>query len=137
MSWKELLTSFDGRIRRGQFWMGAIGLSVGLGILYLIVFMAFGTRVPPDPTAPPMGYGYQMNYTFGLLGSVLLFAIAVVNVWCGLALSIKRWHDRDKSGWWVLINFVPLIGGIWAFVETGCLRGTVGPNRFGEDPVGQ
>lgn len=135
MSWKELLTSFEGRIRRGQFWMGAIGLAIGLGLLYLIVFMLFGTPIPPDPAAPAMGYGYQMNYTFGPIGGTLLLALGVVNLWGGLALAIKRWHDRDKSGWWVLINFVPIIGGLWSLIETGFLRGTPGPNRFGNEPV--
>lgn len=53
----------------------------------------------------------------------------------GLALSIKRWHDRDKSGWWVLIAFVPLVGPIWALVETGFLEGTKGPNQYGPDPL--
>ena len=135
MSWKELLTSFDGRIRRGQFWMGAIGLAIGLGLLYLIVFMLFGTPIPPDPAVPAMEYGYQFNYTFGVVGGILLTILGVLNIWCGLALSIKRWHDRDKSGWWVLINFVPIIGSLWAFIETGFLRGTPGPNRFGNEPV--
>ena len=52
-----------------------------------------------------------------------------------LAVSVKRWHDRDKPGTWVLINLIPLVGGIWAFVEVGCLRGTFGPNNYGEDPT--
>ena len=135
MSWKELLTSFDGRIRRGQFWMGAIGLTIGLGLMYLIVFMVFGTPIPPDPAAPAMEYGYHMNYSFGVVGGTLLLALAVLNVWGGLALSIKRWHDRDKSGWWGQINVVSFFGGLWALIETGFLRGTPGPNRFGEEQV--
>ena len=50
--------------------------------------------------------------------------------------QVKRWHDRDKSGWFVLVNFIPFIGTIWALVELGFLRGTMGPNRFGPDPLG-
>jgi uncharacterized membrane protein YhaH (DUF805 family) len=52
-----------------------------------------------------------------------------------MAIYVKRWQDRDKSGWWILIGFVPIIGGIWAFVECGCLRGTMGDNRYGPDPT--
>jgi uncharacterized membrane protein YhaH (DUF805 family) len=52
-----------------------------------------------------------------------------------LALQVKRWHDRSKSGWWVLINLVPAIGPIWSFVEAGCLRGTEGGNEYGGDPT--
>ena len=48
---------------------------------------------------------------------------------------IKRFHDRDKSGWWVLLNLVPVIGWLWALIDNGFLRGTDGPNRFGENPL--
>ena len=64
-----------------------------------------------------------------------MLVLQVLLIWISLAVQIKRWHDRDKSGWWVLINLIPLIGAIWAFVETGCLRGTVGPNAYGPDPT--
>lgn len=53
-----------------------------------------------------------------------------------LATSVKRWHDRDKSGWWVLINFVPIIGWLWALIEQGFMAGTPGPNRFGNPSSG-
>ena len=77
-------------------------------------------------------------------------------IYSSFAVAVKRLHDRDKSGWWVLVFYVlpnvidsggrasggsgllSLIGfaiGIWAFVELGCLRGTVGDNRFGPDPL--
>ena len=50
-----------------------------------------------------------------------------------LAVSVRRLHDQDKSGWWILIGFVPLIGAIWLFVLY-VLESTRGPNRFGPDP---
>ena len=53
----------------------------------------------------------------------------------GLVLSVKRWHDRNKSGRWVLINLVPVVGWLWHLIECGFLRGTIGPNRFGQDPL--
>jgi uncharacterized membrane protein YhaH (DUF805 family) len=56
-------------------------------------------------------------------------------LWIGLAVNVKRWHDRDKSGWWILINLVPVIGGLWSLIETGFLPGTRGSNRFGPDPL--
>ncbi|MFT6862889.1 MAG: uncharacterized membrane protein YhaH (DUF805 family), partial [Akkermansiaceae bacterium] len=55
--------------------------------------------------------------------------------WMGLALQGKRWHDRGKSGWMILVNFIPLVGGIWALVECGFLSGTPGPNQYGPDPL--
>jgi uncharacterized membrane protein YhaH (DUF805 family) len=67
--------------------------------------------------------------TFGIL------AMYPLVIWVSLAISVKRWHDLDKSGWWWLINFVPCIGPLWAFIETGCLRGTLGDNDYGPDPT--
>ena len=55
--------------------------------------------------------------------------------WISLAVQVKRWHDRDKSAWWLLMNFVPFIGAIWVLVECGFLRGTEGQNNYGPDPL--
>src|SRR3989442_838961 len=83
-------------------------------------------------------------YWFTSIPIVLFAIIAQVNkeynwsiflwliiAWPSFAISTKRWHDRDKSGWWNLINLIPLIGTIWSFIECGFLLGTNGPNRFG------
>jgi uncharacterized membrane protein YhaH (DUF805 family) len=51
-----------------------------------------------------------------------------------LAVSIRRLHDRDKSGWFILLNFIPLVGLIILLIWY-CSRGTVGTNRFGPDPL--
>jgi uncharacterized membrane protein YhaH (DUF805 family) len=51
-----------------------------------------------------------------------------------LAVSVRRLHDLDRSGWWLLIVLIPIIGAIWLLVWF-CTRGTVGPNRFGPDPL--
>ena len=52
-----------------------------------------------------------------------------------IIVQVKRWHDLNKSGWWVLINLVPCIGGLWSLVECGFITGTRGPNQFGPDPL--
>lgn len=52
-----------------------------------------------------------------------------------LAVSAKRWHDRNKSAFWILFSFIPIIGQIWTFIELGFLAGTTGHNRFGNDPT--
>jgi uncharacterized membrane protein YhaH (DUF805 family) len=57
--------------------------------------------------------------------------LVLILLWPSLAIQIKRFHDRDKSGWWVLLNLIPIIGPIWLFIELGFLPGTPGPNRFG------
>ena len=50
-------------------------------------------------------------------------------------LTIKRAHDRNRTGWYALIILIPLAGPLWFLVEFGFLSGTAGPNRFGADPV--
>ena len=62
---------------------------------------------------------------------IVLLALSVPS----FVLAIKRCHDRDKSGWFVLISFIPVIGPIWLLVELGFLRGSQGENRFGPDPL--
>ena len=71
----------------------------------------------------------------GAVGEGLLSVVAVVAYfWMGLAVSVKRWHDRGKPGVWVFIVFLPLIGPLWAFIELGFLRGDEGPNPYGAPP---
>ena len=65
------------------------------------------------------------------------WATSALLLWPCTAVGIKRWHDRDKAGWWVLINLVPVVGVVWSLIENGLLRGTRGPNRFGADLTGE
>ena len=107
----DLLFSFEGRIGRQTFWMKFV-----LPVIIVAVIVA--------------GLDYLIG-AGGILSGVFQLAI----LWPSLAVYCKRWHDRDKSGWWTLIVLIPLIGSIWILVECGFLQGTAGSNRFGEDPV--
>jgi uncharacterized membrane protein YhaH (DUF805 family) len=113
---QHLLFAFDGRINRGKFWLGVVFIWAAVMIVGGIV-------------------GFILFQISSALGYLLWFALYLALVWSGLAVSIKRWHDRDKSGWWVLIGFVPLIGGLWALIETGFLEGTSGDNEYGPNPL--
>jgi uncharacterized membrane protein YhaH (DUF805 family) len=53
----------------------------------------------------------------------------LILLWPSLAVQCKRWHDREKSAWWLLIGLVPIVGPLWT--------GTAGENRYGEDPLGR
>ncbi len=67
---------------------------------------------------------------------VLLAAMATLPFFLfSLTVQIRRWHDRNKSGWWALLNLLPVLGQLWVLIECGMLRGTIGENRFGRDPV--
>ena len=67
-----------------------------------------------------------------LLGQILLFIPLIV---AGVIIQIRRWHDRDRSGLWILLNLIPYLGTAWSLIECGFIRGTKGPNRFGPDPL--
>ncbi len=128
MDWKNLFTSFNGRIGRQQWWIGLIALVVAQWIVMMVIGLVFGSM-----TAEPAANGAVPEMPVTAL--ILSILVAIPFVWAGLALSAKRWHDRGKSAWWILINIVPVIGGIWALVENGFLKGTDGPNQYGPDPV--
>jgi uncharacterized membrane protein YhaH (DUF805 family) len=52
-------------------------------------------------------------------------------IWSSIAVGVKRFQDRDKPGWWVLIGLIPVIGIFWLLFELGIQPGTPGPNRYG------
>jgi uncharacterized membrane protein YhaH (DUF805 family) len=62
-----------------------------------------------------------------------LFQLAVLLP--GIAVTIRRLHDLDRTGWWYFLVLIPLIGWIILFIWY-CTKGTDGPNRFGPDPLG-
>lgn len=104
--------SLHGRLSRRQFWLYGVLALIGLAMLGHVLLGIARVRAPRAD----------------LIVNLLL-------VWPALAVSVKRWHDRDKSGWWVMLNLVPVIGWLWALIDNGFLRGTPGRNRFGEDPL--
>jgi uncharacterized membrane protein YhaH (DUF805 family) len=141
MSMSQLLFSFQGRLNRKPYWMTAIAITVLMIVLIVIAIVFFAER--------------EIGAGIAVLALIALLYIPLI--WVGLAVGAKRLHDRDKSAWWLLLFYaVPSVlasaanrmegGGfllhlagfaitVWAFVELGCLRGTVGPNRYGPDPL--
>ena len=110
----EILFSFKGRIGRKTYWMFFLAFMV---VLFLLV-----------------GVFSMMGLNENIMAVVML-VFYIPAIWMSLAVQVKRWHDRDKSGWWVLISFIPIIGPLWAFVENGCLAGDDGVNSFGPPSV--
>lgn len=113
---KEAFSFFNskGRISRLTYWMFYLFL---MGV-YIILGVLMKLASLPESDS-------------GFIG-ILILPLAGI----GILMQIKRWHDRDKSGWWVLINFIPVIGPFWTLIECGLLKGTDGANRFGSDPLG-
>ena len=125
-----LFTSFEGRINRQKWWLGMIVLMIVEWIVFMLVGMKLGlsTMAGMDPNDPATAQSLVML-------SAPMLIVGLVFLWPSLALYAKRWHDRGKSGWWTLIILIPLIGGLWALIELGFLRGTDGPNEYGADPL--
>jgi uncharacterized membrane protein YhaH (DUF805 family) len=122
---QSLLFSFQGRVNRAKFWL----VHLVMWVVILVVFAAiFGSAaLSSDPQAALQ--------SVGTIGGLILFVVYVLAIWIGLAVAAKRWHDRNKSAWWILIALVPLVGGLWYLIECGFLKGTTGPNKFGPDPL--
>jgi uncharacterized membrane protein YhaH (DUF805 family) len=115
-----LLFNFQGRVRRLHYWLAAIGAGVVLGTVAMVI-LSFSGIASGHPNPIVM---------------LPLFAIYALDIWIGIALGVKRCHDRDKSGWFLLVGLIPIIGGLWLLIDLGFLDGTPGPNRFGASPKG-
>jgi uncharacterized membrane protein YhaH (DUF805 family) len=103
--------TFSGRASRSEYW-------------YWVLFVVLGELVAVIVD------GVVFQYEDGVFGSV--FYLAVILPW--IAIQVRRLHDIDLSGWWILLNVVPIIGLYMIVLQ--CTRGTQGANRFGPDPLG-
>jgi uncharacterized membrane protein YhaH (DUF805 family) len=112
MDFKKFYFSPEGRVNRKQWWLWLILPFTVISILLGFVDMATGNF---DPEAG-----------IGLFSGIF----ALLSLIPAIIVHIKRFHDRDKSGWWLLIVLIPIIGAIWLLIELGFLKGTSGPNRF-------
>lgn len=136
MDWNHLLFSFEGRVNRAKYWL--VGLMNVAAILVVVVLALF---LLPTTAA-----------------WIVIAVVALAMAYIGVAIGVKRLHDREKSGWWLLLYYlVPsALGGVagdsyqginlvlnlaahaislWALIDLGVLRGTAGPNDYGPDPL--
>ena len=132
MDWKYLFTSFEGRINRKPFWLSLLALVIVEWIVVIVLGLVLGTSMmgSVDPNMAP-----DEAASMAMTAMIPLWIVLLLFLYPSLAVYTKRWHDRGKSGWWTLIILVPLIGSIWFLVECGFLRGTEGPNQYGNDPL--
>jgi uncharacterized membrane protein YhaH (DUF805 family) len=98
--------AFSGRAIRSEFWYWVL----------FVILVEIVTSI--------------IDYILGHQITTPLFGLAVFLP--GVAISIRRLHDTDRTGWWIFIGLIPLIGAILLIVWY-CTRGTVGPNRYGPD----
>jgi uncharacterized membrane protein YhaH (DUF805 family) len=167
MDWTWYLFRFDGRINRAKLWLAGpvlLGLMMVVGAAIVAIQSLLGGPTSfhfgakdlfklVDPEAyRSLTLADLPRLLVKLLGTTLL-------MWVYFAASIKRLHDRDKSGWWMVAFFavpglynqfadrlpdshadLPLAFAasalcLWGFVEMYCLKGSRKTNRFGADPL--
>jgi uncharacterized membrane protein YhaH (DUF805 family) len=109
---------FSGRSRRKEYWMFLLGVIIAAVILSIVEGV--------------LGMQGMVGGVYGPLTLLLILGIIIP----GIAVQVRRFHDQDKSGWFVLLGLIPFVGGLIVLVFM-LLEGTKGPNRFGPDPKGE
>ena len=146
-----LLFTYTGRVNRGRYWSAVV-----IYILVMILLVAAGFIIVGNSLLE-IGDEDASDIAAGLASKGIGYVLIVIAVYIPLVISgvmvgIKRLHDRDKSGLWLLVFYAgPTVLGmanlgtigtlasfavsIWGLVELGFLRGTAGPNKYGPDPI--
>lgn len=106
--------SFSGRARRKEYWMFVL-----IAVL-IAIFLALADGITGT---------YSSELGFGLLGGLFLLAILIQSI----AVGVRRLHDTGRSGWWLLLNLIPLVGPIIVLVLMA-LDGQSGDNAYGPNP---
>jgi uncharacterized membrane protein YhaH (DUF805 family) len=108
--------TFDGRARRKEYWF--------FTLFYVLVYLVLAV-------ADNLTGTYNADAGLGLLSGLYILATLIP---C-LAVMVRRLHDTDRNGWWVLIGLIPVVGDIVLLVFA-CLDSQPGANRFGPNPKG-
>ena len=111
--WKYAI--FSGRARRMEYWLFVLFYFVG-NIVATVVDALFGLSLNRE---------HEIGFVRPIWDVAMLLPL--------LAVAVPRLHDTDRSGWWILLIFVPIFGWI-VLIVFYCLRGDAGTNRFGPDP---
>ncbi|MPT30741.1 DUF805 domain-containing protein [Epilithonimonas hungarica] len=106
---------FNGRARRMEYWMYTL-----FNALFLIAATILDNI---------LGLNFSSEIRYGFI--YLIYSLFTLLP--GLAVAVRRLHDVDKSGWFILIAFIPLIGAIWLLILF-CTEGTPGKNQYGVNP---
>lgn len=120
---------FNGRSRRSEYWLASVMNFIIVMAFYLIMFIPMMIDITSN--------GEPSSLTAGIMGifGLLIFAYAIAILVPSLAMSVRRLHDTGRSGWFLLLNLIPYIGGIIIFVFS-VLDSQPGANQYGPNPKG-
>jgi len=104
----------DGRARRKEYWFFVLFYII---IVFVLGFIDSMTGI------------FSNQYGVGLLSGIFGLAMIIPSI----TVAVRRLHDTDRTGWWILIAFIPLIGGIWLLILF-VLDSTPGDNKYGPNP---
>ena len=124
--WVAFLLPFDGRVGRKDYWLK-----------YVLVFvpMNFCAMLPIWAPVIARWLSSDVGENFVAYVPPWMLLTYLVSLWAYFSVSIRRCHDRNHSGWFLLVGLIPFVGGVWLLIELGFLRGTAGRNGYGEDPL--
>jgi uncharacterized membrane protein YhaH (DUF805 family) len=123
MSFWQMMFSFEGRLRRRDYWLCSLALTAATMVLAILLYTVVAASGSADVTNDGVT-------------SILQLVLTALGLWPSLAIGVKRCHDRNQSGAMVAIQFIPVVGLFWALINLGILDGTPGPNKYGPSPKG-
>jgi uncharacterized membrane protein YhaH (DUF805 family) len=132
---------FSGRSRRLEFWMFAL-LNLIVYTVIGIAFLGTGSALQDLEAGTSNDPSTAYSVIFGGVGMLFLLWGVIVLI-PSIAVSVRRLHDRDMTGWWylgfIILSGIPLIGFVVAiaFIVIMALPGTPGPNKYGPSPKEQ
>jgi uncharacterized membrane protein YhaH (DUF805 family) len=131
---------FSGRSARAEYWGFAL-LNFLVMMVFAALFFAFALSLNLFQYIES-GAGPSALFTAGMIVPISIVGVYWLAIIVPtLAVTVRRLHDRDMSGWWylgfIVLSAIPLVGWIVSIAQIVifCLPGTPGPNRFGEDPL--
>ncbi len=131
--WSDAVVHFlfspQGRVSRRMFRLSRTMFIAVYFVLYLV-----GLRLSADSHAATMHVPGAPGPLYLVAESLCILLAVGLTFWCGVVVTIKRWHDVDRSGWWVLIGFVPVVGWVAQTVMCAWVSGTRGANTYGPPP---
>jgi uncharacterized membrane protein YhaH (DUF805 family) len=148
MTFWQKMFSFQGRLGLKDFWVSTLivwgvrwTLLFGLGVAMFGPLIAAGAAADGKELSDEQALRAAMTM---LVPMSLMLLVQLAIIWPEMAINVKRFHDRDQSGWLAtifLINAVPLLNYlttvptfIFWLIDLGILEGTRGPNRYGPSP---